>query len=101
MEVIYDLMPLDILIEKRASEIMARINNQLQPTWSGIGKIEKKGLIARWRSAAPEICNNIIKSDRIPTKMVRERNFRVHDPENSRVKFKEATGINSYTDGSV
>ena len=42
MEVIYDLMPLDILIEKRASEIMARINNQLQPTWSGLGKIKKQ-----------------------------------------------------------
>ena len=47
MEVIYDLMPLDILIEKRASEIMARINNQLLPTWDGLGKGSKNGLITR------------------------------------------------------
>ena len=32
MEVIYNLMPLNILIEKRASEILARINTQLQPS---------------------------------------------------------------------
>jgi hypothetical protein len=101
MEVIYDLMPLDILIEKKASEIMARINNQLQPTWSGLGRGKNKGLITRWRSAAPQICNNIIESDRIPTKIVRERNFVVHDPENGRIKIKEANGIISYTDGSV
>ena len=28
LEVIYNLMPLDIFIEKQATEIMARINNQ-------------------------------------------------------------------------
>ena len=58
------------LIEKKASEIMARIDNQIQSTWSGLGKVKKKGLIARWRSAAPDICNNVLKSDRIPTKIV-------------------------------
>ena len=84
MEVIYDLMPLEILIEKKASETMARINSQLPSTWSGISKVKKKGLIARWKSAAPEICKNILKSDRIPTK--KERNFSVHDPENGRIK---------------
>ena len=73
MEVIYNFMPLDILIEKRASETMARINYQIQPTWDGIGKGRKNGLIARWRSAAPKICNDIVKTDRIPTKIVREK----------------------------
>ena len=101
MEVIYDLMPLDILIEKKASEIMARIDNQIQSTWSGLGKVKKKGLIARWRCAAPKICNNVLESDRIPTKIVRNRNFTVHDPDNSRTKYKEAVGVISYTDGSV
>ena len=42
LEVIYNLIPLDILIEKRATEIMARIDNQIQPTWDGFGKIKKK-----------------------------------------------------------
>ena len=51
MEVIYNLMPLDILLEKRASEIMFRINNQIQPSWDGIGKGKENGLIKRWRSA--------------------------------------------------
>ena len=41
MEVIYDLMPLEILIEKKASETMARINNQLHSTWIGISKVKK------------------------------------------------------------
>ena len=80
---------------------MARINNQIQPTWDGLGKGKKKGLIARWRSAAAEICNNIIKTDRIPTKIVKEKNFKVHSPDDGRIKKKEATGIVSNTDGSV
>ena len=80
---------------------MARIDNQTQSTWSGLGKVKKKGLIARWRSAAQKICNNVLESDRIPTKIVRNRNFTVHDPDNSRTKYKEAVGVISYTDGSV
>ena len=86
--VIYDLMPLDILIEKRASETMARINNQIQPSWDGIGKGNKNGLIKRWRSAAAEICNEIVITDRIPTKIVKERNFIVHVPRDGRLKDK-------------
>ena len=101
MEVIYNLMPLDILIEKRASETMARINNQIQPSWDGIGKGNKNGIIKRWRSAAAEICSEIVITDRIPTKIVKERNFIVHDPSDGRLKDKEASGILSYTDGSV
>ena len=94
-------MPLDILFEKRASEIMARINNQIQPTWDGIGKGKKNGFITKWKSASAEICNNIVKTDKIATKMVKERNFKVHPPDDGRIKHKEATGIISYTDGSV
>ena len=30
-----------------------------------------------------------------------KRNFIVHDPENGRIKDKEAMGVVSYTDGSV
>ena len=101
MEIIYDLMPLDILIEKRASEIMARINHQIQPTWDGIGKGKEKGFITKWRSKAAEICNNITKTDRIPKKLVKEKNFKVHTPDDGRIKEKEALGIISYTDGSV
>ena len=101
MEIIYNLMPLDIFIEKRASEIMARISNQIHSSWDGIGKGNKNGLIARWRSASAEICNNISKTDRIPTKVVKERNFKVHPPDNGRIKHKEATGVISFTDGSV
>ena len=33
--------------------------------------------------------------------MVKERNFKVHPPDDGRIKYKEATGIISYTDGSV
>ena len=33
--------------------------------------------------------------------MVKERNFKVHPPDDGRIKYKEATGITSYTDGSV
>ena len=60
-----------------------------------------KGLIKRWRSAAAEICNEIVITDRISTKIVKERNFIVHDPSDGRLKDKEAIGILSYTDGSV
>ena len=60
-------MPSDILIEKRASEIVARINNQIQPSWDGIGKGNKNGLIKRWRSAFARISNNIVVKDKIPT----------------------------------
>merc|ERR1712020_450354 len=38
MEVIYNIMPLDILIEKRVSETMDRINNQIHSSWDGVGK---------------------------------------------------------------
>ena len=55
LEIIYNLMPLDILFEKRASEIMARINNQIHPSWDGIGKGKRNGLISRWRSASGRI----------------------------------------------
>ena len=101
LEVIYNLMPLDILIEKRASKIMARINNQIQPSWDGIGKGSKNGLFRRWRSAAAMISNNIVITDKIPTQIVRERNFVVHNPDNGRIKGKELKGIVSYTDGSL
>merc|ERR1712015_394370 len=86
LEVIYNLMPLDILFEKRASEIMARINNQIQPSWDVIGKGKKNGLIKRWRSISAKICNNIVTTDKIPTKIIEERNFTVHDPSNGRLK---------------
>ena len=101
LEVIYNLMPLDILFEKRASTIMARIDSQIQPSWDGIGKGKKNGLIRRWRSAAAMISKNTVKTDKIPTKIVRERNFLVHNPDNGRIKGKELKGIVSYTDGSL
>ena len=101
MEIIYNIMPLDILIEKRASETMSRIDSLLQPSWDGIGKGKKNGLIKRWRSSAAEICNNIVLTDKIPTKIVKERNFIVHEPDDGRVKDIEANGVISYTDGSV
>ena len=33
--------------------------------------------------------------------MVKERNFKVHPPDDGRIKYKEATGIISYTVRSV
>merc|ERR1711994_850379 len=33
--------------------------------------------------------------------MVKERNYKVHPPDDGRIKHKEASGIISYTDGSV
>ena len=44
---------------------MARIDNQIQPSWDGIGKGNKNGLIRRWRSAAAKISNNIVITDNI------------------------------------
>ena len=41
------------------------------------------------------------KSDKIPTQIVRERNFVVHNTDNGRIKGKELKGIVSYTDGSL
>ena len=82
-------------------ETMARINNQIHSSWDGIGKGNKNGLIKRWRSAAARITNNIVITDKIPTKVVQERNFIVHNPDNGRIKEKELTGIVSYTDGSL
>ena len=40
-------------------------------------------------------------TDKIPTKIVKERNFLVHEPNDGRVKDIEANGVISYTDGSV
>ena len=101
LEVIYNLMPLDIFIEKRASEIMARINDQIQPFWDGIGKGNRNGLIKRWRSAFAMISNNIVKTGKIRTKICKEKEFTVHEPENGGIKSKELAGIVSYTDGSL
>ena len=80
---------------------MARINDQVQPSWDGIGKGKKNGLVKRWRSACAGICNNIVKTDKIPTKIVKEKHFTIHAPDDGRIKQKQATGIVSYTDGSV
>ena len=80
---------------------MARIDNQIQPSWDGIGKGNKNGLIRRWRSAAAMIYNDIAQTDKIPTKIVKEKNFVVHNPDNGRIKEKELIGIVSYTDGSL
>ena len=41
MEVCYDLMPLHILIEQKATEIMARASDRIQETWDGLGKNKK------------------------------------------------------------
>ena len=101
LEIILNLIPLHLLIEKKATEIMARINNKIQPSWDGIGKGNKNSLIKRWRSKAAEITNNIMSTDKIETSIVKERNFIVHKPDDGRIRKKEANGIVSYTDGSV
>ena len=80
---------------------MSRIDRLLHSSWDGIGKGKKNGLIKRWRSSAAEICNNIVLTDKIPTKIVNERNFIVHEPNDGRVEDIEAHGVISYTDGSV
>ena len=80
---------------------MARIDNQIQPSWDGIGKGNKNGLIRRWRSAAAKISNNIVQTDKIPTKIVNDRNFIAHNPDNGRIKEKEMSGIVSCNDGSL
>ena len=100
LEVIYNLMPLEILMEKRASEIMARINNQIQPSWDGVGKGKKNSHIKRWRSNMNKICNQIVKTDEVSTKLIKEKNFKVHPPDNGRVKHNQVNGIISYIDGS-
>ena len=101
LEIIYHQMPMHILIEQKASETMARINDQIHPNWDGLGHNKRNGHIQRWRAQAPKITKNTIKTDRIPTEIVKERNFKVHSIDNGRTSRKEATGIASYTDGSV
>ena len=101
MEIIYDMMPLKIWIEKRASNIMARLNDQLSTTWDGQGRYKRNGIIARWKSFSPQISEHIRKSDRIPTKLVSERNFKVHPPDKGREEKIEAKEICCYTDGSL
>ena len=101
LEVLYNIMPIEILVEKRASEIMARINNNLDSSWDGLGKNNKKGTILRWKTGKKEITNQITNSDRIPKKITQERKYKVHTPDDGRHKHKEVTGITSYTDGSV
>ena len=91
--VIYNLMPLDFLIEKQASDTMARINDQIQPSWDGICKKNKDGLIRGWTLASTKILNNIVITDKIPTKIVRERNFKVHNLEGGRIKGRECISI--------
>ena len=101
LEVIYNILPINIHIEKRASETMARITQQLHSSWDGIGTTKRNGLIYRWKSAMTGISNNTVKTDRIPTKLVKERKFKIHAPDDGRTKIKEALGIISYTDGSL
>ena len=100
MEMIFDIMPLNIWIERRASEIMARLNDQLSTTWDGQGR-NKRGIIARWKAFSPRISEHICKTDRIPTKLVSERNFKVHPPGKGREEKIEAKEICCYTDGSL
>ena len=101
MEIIYDIMPLNILIEKRATEIMARINKQNRTTWDGIGTINRRGLIYRWKTFLPQISEHIENTDRIPTKLVSYRNFKVHQAGDGMVRKTNPTDIVSYTDGSL
>ena len=94
-------MPLHIFIEQRAMEIMARINDQIHSNWDGLGHGKRNGLIQKWRSRASKVTSNILKTDRIPTELVKDRNFKVHPPDDGRTSYKELTGIASYTDGSL
>ena len=41
MEIIYDILPLDLYVEQVATKIHSRIQNQIHPCWSGIGKNPK------------------------------------------------------------
>ena len=75
LEIIYDLMPLDLVIECRASEIMARIRDSQRVSWDGQGSRNNKGLIRRWDDAKLIITNGINQTDRIPTKFRWEKNF--------------------------
>ena len=95
------LRKLNILIEKRATEIMARINKQIRSTWDGIGTIKRRGLIYRWKAFLPQISEHIENTDRIPTKLVIDRNFKVHPAADGRVRKANPTDIVSYTDGSL
>ena len=102
LEVLYDLMPGHIFIEQRATETMARINNQIHLNgWDGIGNNKRNGIIYNYRSKAARITNNIVTTDRIPTELVKERKFKVHPLDDGRTSYKEVNGIQSYTDGSV
>ena len=101
LEIIYNIMPLNTWIEKRASETMARINVQLNPTWDGQGLNKRNGIIARWKSFSTRISEHICNSDRIPTKVISERNFKVHPPEEGREEKIGAKEICCYTDGSL
>ena len=100
LEVMLDLMPVHLEIEKRASNTMARIRSRFTLTWDGIGTNKRRSLISRWDKSSSILKRNIQETDRIPAKFIWEKNFKVHPPEKGRIRAKEHKGISSYTDGS-
>lgn len=101
LEVMYDIPPLNILIEQKATEIMARISGRVPESWDGLGKASKNGIIRRWKSRFPKIAKNITKTDMIPKELYDQRNFSIQLPNTKTHQFIEKEGISVYTDGSV
>ena len=100
LEIIYDLMPLELLIECKALQIMARIRDSMKTSWDGLGSSLRKGSIRKWDDIKDNITKGINKTDRKPAVFCWRRNYKVHPPD-KRIKTELHKGINGYTDGSL
>ena len=47
------------------------------------------------------ISRGITTTDKIPTKLVSSKNYKIHPPDDGRIRYKQLKGMKSFTDGSV
>ena len=103
MEMIYNLLPLDLFLQKRADEIFLRIQKQVFPIWDGIGiKNGRIGHLKRCQKSIEKYKDVIVShSDTISETKNWDQNYSVLDFTKHKNDSKEdKSTIYCYTDGS-
>ena len=102
LEVIYNIMPLDIHVQKVATSIFIRIQKQIHPSWDGIGnKLGKLGHLKTCLKTAEKLNIIGIPNDKIVECKSWDPGFRILDfTEHKHDASEDASKLYCYTDGS-
>ena len=104
LEIIYNLLPLDLHVQKIALSTRIRIQNQIQPSWDGIGsKLGKSGHLLQCSKNLNLMGIANPPPDKLTTEKCWDENFKVLDfdlHKNDTFESKDVRNVYIYTDGS-